>query len=147
MSYAQFPKINLTQLQSQLTEDEQKYIPYVFNKSGELRRSKVKFNPKAKTGETYTTTIGNVFNIWRYTTDIDRTKAESAYIWRMVAFYCVNSHPYNCRPETADFWIDGTDVERNEKIKSLDSIVDKILILVGHQNWHSANRWRNALGY
>lgn len=147
MSFAKFPTIDYNALLSTLNDEEKSMLPFIFHvKTGQLRKSKVKFNCKLRTRDKYTTDLGNTFYIWRYPTEIDRTKANAAYVWRMIAFYCVNAKPYNCLPMGATFDLDGTNDEQATTKEKLDIFVDKILSCIPHTEWHSANRWASAFG-
>jgi hypothetical protein len=146
-SSAKFPKIDFTALSETLTDSEKQMLPFVFHqKTGELRKSKVKFAPCTPTKEKQVTEFGNEFTVYRYPTETDKTKANAAYVWRMVVFYCVNKSPYNCMPVGATFDLEGTYTEQKETKAQLDLFLDKILSVIPHTEWHSANRWARALG-
>lgn len=146
-SSAKFPKIDFNSLSEKLTDNEKQMLPFIFHaKTGELRKGKVKFTPLKATEEKQVTEFGNEFTVYRYPTTTDKTKANAAYVWRMVAFYCVNKSPYNCMPVGATFDLDGTYQEQKETKAQLDLFLDKILSVIPHTEWHSANRWARALG-
>lgn len=148
---AKFPTIDFNAVLATLTDEEKAMLPYIFHKKdGTFRKSKVKFAYAKQTKETYTIDYGDglssTFQVWRFPTPEDKLKAESAYVWRMIGFYCVNTHPYNCMPVTASFDIEGTPEEQKATKERLELLVDKLLTVIGHENWHTANRWAKALG-
>lgn len=70
---------------------------------------------------------------------------ESAYIWRMVAFYASPNSRHHCMPCTAE--MDLPQGERKELVKRLDQIVSAIVDAIPPLNQHGVTRWGHALGY
>lgn len=71
---------------------------------------------------------------------------ETAYIWRMVAFYVSPKRQHHCMPVTADFDLPADDFDtRRELAERLDDIVDKIVDTVPKEQWYGVARWRGLI--
>jgi len=67
---------------------------------------------------------------------------ETAYIWRMVAFFISPKHQHQCMPCTADMDLPGDGFkERKALAEELDEVVDKIVDTVPKHQWHGVRRW------
>lgn len=134
-----FPKIDYQTVYNSLSETERVYLPYIFHKTGELRKSKVKSKPLIKNGKR-TTKLGTVVTVWTYASEEDRIKTQAGFIWRNIAFATVNRHPYNCLPVMAGFHL----ADMSEETEKLNPIIDKILAFIPNQP--TIYRWKQALG-
>lgn len=72
---------------------------------------------------------------------------ESAYIWRMVAFYTSPNSKHHCMPCTAEMDLPSRFGERKELIRRLDQIVKGIVDAIPPLNQYGVHRWGRALGY
>lgn len=112
-------KLNYSSLS--LTDYEQKIAQALINtKTNELRVSKPTLPNKVQvecvesfTGHTYV-----------YKDEADKLKGETAYVWRMLAFF-VGIDPH--LPCTAYFYLDGPTKQADARAKELDVLVDKLL--------------------
>lgn len=162
-SSGKFPVINYDKVFSVCDDYEKQLLPLIFHakeskthKKGELRKSKVKFNYPMKTKERELVYFGDdnngkrvesFFSIYRFTNLEDEIKACAAYVWRDIAFTCVNTKPYNCLPFNQIFDISyGTKAEQTERKVKLQKTIDKILSFIPKSEWESVNRWGKALG-
>lgn len=160
---AKFPVIDYDKVYSVCNDYEKQLLPLIFHakeskthKKGELRKSKVKFNYPIKTKENELVYFGDdnngkrvesLFSIYRFTNSEDEIKACASYVWRDIAFTCVNKYPYNCLPVNQIFdLMFGTKAEQNERKVKLQNTIDKILSFIPKSEWESVNRWGKALG-
>lgn len=91
-----------------------------------VKRHDLGVNPDSKLG----------FHLWQ----IDG--GDTAYIWRMVAFFASPISQHNCMPCTADFDVNGdTYQDRLARMKELDKIMDHIPA----ERWHGVARWQGLL--
>jgi len=131
-----YPAIDLSKVIG-LTDDEKALAQGIVNpKTGCLRASK----PTVK--RTCTGRIGE----YGYEV-IETTGGDTAYIWRMVAFFTSGNRQHQCMPCTADFDLNGNTAERMARAKYLDTIVDKIVDSIPKNEWHGVRRWACAFGY
>ena len=106
----------------------------------ELRKSKPKIN------EIIYENCGRKYRRSEYKTGM------AAYIWRMLAFYTCNSHPYCCMPVMADcdlpYCIHDTNYREDKKVQTdlCQVIIDKVLDYVPKNEWQGVIRWGRALG-
>jgi len=99
---------------------------------GALRASK----PKVERTDLGPESPGSYYHKWQI------EGGETAYIWRMVAFYISPKHQHQCMPCTADFDLEASNYQdRMAKAKELDAIVDKIVDTVPKAQWHGVRRW------
>jgi hypothetical protein len=71
---------------------------------------------------------------------------ETAYIWRMVAFYVSPISQHHCMPVMADCDLPADDFDKRMKLaKELDKIVDKIVDTVPKDQWYGVARWHGLV--
>jgi len=72
---------------------------------------------------------------------------ESAYIWRMVAFYTSPNSKHHCMPCTAELDLPGRARDNNALREGLDEIVKAIVDTVSPLEQYGVHRWGRALGW
>lgn len=124
-----------------LTDYEQKIAQALINtKTNELRVSKPALPKKIQidcvesfTGHTYV-----------YKDEADKLKGETAYVWRMLAFY-VGIDPH--MPCTVYFYLEGTSKQADTRAKELDILVDKLMSVIPKSEWKGIKTWGSAFGF
>lgn len=129
------PEINLDAIAT-LTDAEKRIVADTLNK-GRLRASK----PKKEEIYEHTSKYGT----GKYKRNL---KGEAAYVWRMLCFYLIASHPHCCMPMTADWDVGDLTMDndtRRARVKELDAIVDKVLDTIPTYRKGGLLRWSQAL--
>jgi len=85
---------------------------------------------------------GILYYHFKYSSEEDRLRGRSAYVWRMVAFLVSPHAPHHCMPVRAEFYLASYRVEKSE----LDSLIDRIVNAVPKEQWSGVIRWGRALG-
>ena len=123
------PKVNLEQLEANLTEEEFNITKNFLKKDGSIRSTKPKINDK------------------------ESITGKSAYVWRMVVFMVSPKLQHQCMPVTASFdlpaiadngkWCSQIAREQEAELKNvIDAVVDSI----PKNEWHGVQRWAKAFG-
>lgn len=142
MFNSQMPKLDF--LKDILTDDEYELARGIVATRGKnkacLRASKPKVE-RIDLGVDPTDPHG-FYHLWHI------ENGETAYIWRMVAFYTSPKSQHHCMPIMADFDLNGhTNDARMALAKRLDKIVDKIVNQIPKEQWYGVGRWGRAFGY
>ncbi len=75
-----------------------------------------------------------------------RIGGETAYIWRMVAFYISPISQHHCLPVMAEYDLPTDRADETRALaEELDAIVDKIVDAVPKEQWYGVARWRGLL--
>jgi hypothetical protein len=135
-----YPAIDLNKVIG-LTDEERALAAGIINKqTGCLRASKPKVTFR-RTGKY------DQFGNAEVDADLITEGGDTAYIWRMVAFFTSSNRQHQCMPCTADFDLNGNTAERMARAKYLDTIVDRIVDSIPKNEWHGVRRWAHAFGY
>ena len=137
----EYPVIDLGRLAQVLTAEEFEIVKGIVSTRGEnkgrLRASKPEVERiKVKDPDSYT----------GYDYQPVGIQGETAYVWRMVAFFASPDPKHHCMPCTADFDLPGKFAESRELAKRMDKLVDKVLDTISPEKWHGVRRWGQAFG-
>lgn len=135
--------LNINDLQNgNFTQEKLEIAKGIFTRSGEFRASKPKVVKKS------VKVVADCFlgYSYNYANKKEIIQGETAYVWRMVAFFISSNRQHQCMPVTAYFDLNGTVKEQNKRAKELDVLVDKITKLVPLHKQSGTLNWGRALG-
>jgi len=131
------PKVDLSVLTDAERELAEGIVATRGKNAGRLRASKP---PVERVRSTETYGKHGFYHRWQI------KGGETAYVWRMVAFYISPINQHHCMPVMADCDLPADDFdERMALAKELDKVVDKIVNTVPVEQWHGVARWRGLV--
>lgn len=75
-----------------------------------------------------------------------KADGDAKYLWRMLVFGLSPNEKHQCLPVMAEFDLDGSFAERQERAKVLDALARRLEVTVPVAERHGTLKWGRALG-